>query len=113
MPKADFRKMKTGLLFLLVVLTISVLVFVWGTTNYLRCYTDTPDYNLPELCSANADVYAVPAVIVTFVMIGIVPIFAWMKTKHHRLRVIFTILSGVGIFFSFVGILYLILMARN
>lgn len=75
----------------------------------MRCYTDTPSYNLPESCSENIDVYAVPAVIVTFVMIGVIPILTWMKTKMHKLRVVFTILSGVGIFFTFVGILYLIL----
>ena len=105
--------MKTRFLFLFVILSISILVFVWGITNYLRCYTDTPSYDLPELCPANIDVFAVPALIATFVMIGIVPIMTWMKTKNHRLRIIFTILSGVGIFFSFVGILYLILMVRN
>lgn len=104
--------MNSRLLFLLTVLGISILVFVWGTANYLRCYTDTPSYNLPELCSPNIDVYAVPAVVVTFVMIGIVPILIWMKTKSHRMRLIFTILSGVGIFFTFVGILNLIVWVR-
>ena len=104
--------MKRSLLFLLVILGISILVFVWGTTNYLRCYTETPSYNLPELCSPNIDVYAVPAVVVTFVMIGIVPILTWMKTKSNGMRLIFTILSGIGIFFSFVGILNLIVWVR-
>jgi hypothetical protein len=104
--------MKTRLLFLFVVLGISTLVFVWGTTNYLRCYTDTPSDNYFELCPANIDVYAMPAFIVTFVMIGIIPILTWMKTKNHRLQVVFTILSGVGIFFAFVGILFLILRIR-
>ena len=105
--------MNSRFLFLLVVLGISILVFVWGTTNYLRCYTDTPGDNYYELCPRSIDVYAMPAFIVTFVMIGIVPILTWMKTKRHKLQVIFTVLSGIGIFFSFVGILYLILMVRN
>ena len=106
------KKMKTRFLFLFVILSISILVFVWGTTNYLRCYTDTPSYDLPELCPANIDVFAVPALIVTFVMIGIVPILTWMKTENHKFRVVFVILSGIGIFFTFVGILNLILMIR-
>ncbi|MDH3203670.1 MAG: hypothetical protein OEL81_03195 [Nitrosopumilus sp.] len=54
-----------------------------------------------------------PAFVATFVMIGVVPILIWMKTNTHRLRIVFTILSGVGIFFAFVGILYLILIVRN
>lgn len=104
--------MKRSLLFLLVILGISILVFVWGTTNYLRCYTDTPGDNYYELCPRSIDVYAVPAVVVTFVMIGIVPILTWMKTKSNGMRLIFTILSGIGIFFSFVGILNLIVWVR-
>lgn len=105
--------MNRRFLFLLLVLVTSILVFTWGTTNYLRCYTDTPSDNYHELCPTNIDVYAMPAFIVTFVMIGIVPILTWMKTRSHKLRVIFIILSGIGIFFTFVGILYLILMVRN
>lgn len=105
--------MNGRLLFLLGVLAISVLIFVWGTTNYLRCYTDTPSGNYYESCPRTPDVHAIPAVIATFVMIGIVPILTWMKTRHHKLRVVFTILSGIGIFFAFVGILYLILMIRS
>ena len=104
--------MNSRVLFLLVVLVISILVFTWGTTNYLRCYTDTPDDNYTQRCPTNIDVYAMPAVIVTFVMIGIVPIITWMKTRHHKLWVIFVALSGVGIFFAFVGVLNLILMVR-
>ncbi|MCV0391978.1 MAG: hypothetical protein K5790_01650 [Nitrosopumilus sp.] len=100
-------------LFLLVVLATCILVFVWGTLNYLMCHTDTPSDHPTELCRTNMDVYAVPAFIVTFVIIGIVPILTWMKTKDHKLKIIFTVLSGIGIFFSFVGILFLILMVRN
>ncbi len=99
-------------LFLLLVLVTSILVFTWGTTNYLRCHADTPSDNYTELCPTNIDVYAMPAFIVTFVMIGIVPILTWMKIKSHKLRIIFTILSGIGIFFTFVGILTLILRVR-
>lgn len=105
--------MNSRFLFLLIVSVISILVFVWGTANYLRCYTDTPDDNYYELCPRNIDAYAMPAFIVTFVMIGIVPILTWMKTKRHKPRVLFTVLSGIGIFFSFIGILFLILMIRN
>jgi len=105
--------MNSRFLFLLIVLVTSVFVFTWGTANYLRCYTDTPSDNSFELCPTNIDVYAMPAFIVTFVMMGIVPILIWMKTKRHKLRVIFTILSGIGIFFAFVGILNLILMVRS
>ncbi|BDQ30569.1 hypothetical protein NZNM25_07900 [Nitrosopumilus zosterae] len=105
--------MNYKLLFLLVVLGMSILVFVWGTTNYLRCYTDTPSGNYYESCPRTPDVHAIPAVIATFVMIGIVPIITWIKTKSHKLQIVFTVLSGVGIFFVFVGILYLILMVRN
>ena len=104
--------MNIRFLFLLVVLVVSVLVFVGGTTNYLGCYTDTPSDDYTDLCPTNIDVYAMPAFIVTFVMMGIVPIIIWMKTKRHKLRGIFTILSGVGTFFIFVGILSLILMVR-
>ena len=105
--------MKTILLFLLVVFGISVFVFAWGTTNYLRCYTDTPNNHPTELCRTNMDIYAMPAFVATFVMIGIVPILTWMKTNTRKLRVIFTVLSGVGIFFAFVGMLYLILIMRK
>jgi len=101
--------MNSRFLFLLVVLVTSILVFTWGTTNYLRCSTDTPNYNLPELCPTNIDVYATPAFIVTFVMIGIVPVLTWMKTRSHKLRIIFTVLSGLGIFFTFIGILILMI----
>ena len=105
--------MNRRFLFLLVILIISSLVFTWGTTNYLRCYTDTPSDNYYELCPTNIDAYAMPAFIATFVMIGIVPILTWMKAKSHKLRVLFTVLSGIGIFFTFVGILFLILRVRN
>lgn len=105
--------MNNKFLFLLVVLVVFVLVFAWGSANYLRCYTDTPSDNYTELCPANMDVYAMPAFIATFVIIGIVPILTWMRTKSHKPCVIFTILSGIGIFFTFVGILSLILMIRN
>ena len=104
--------MNSRLLFLLVVLCISMLVFVWGATNYLRCYTDTPSDDYYELCPTNIDAYAMPAFIATLVMIGIVPIITWMKTKYRKFRVVFTVLSGVGIFLIFVGILNLILMVR-
>ena len=104
------KKMKTRFLLLLVVLGVSVLVFVWGTANYWICYTDTPDYNSPPLCMTNLDIFATPASIAAFVVIGAIPILTWMKTKTHRLGIVFTILSGVGIFFAFVGILSLILM---
>jgi len=104
--------MKARFLFLLVILAISILVFVWGTVNYLRCYTDTPSGDFYDLCPANIDPYAIPAVIATFVMIGIVPTLTWMKTEHHKFRIIFTVLSGVGIFLIFVGVLNLILMVR-
>ena len=106
-------KVNSRVLFLLAVLGVSVIVFVWGTTNYLRCYTGTPSANYTELCTTNMDAYAMPAFIATFVMIGIVPILTWMKTKNHKLRAIFTVLSGIGIFLAFVGILSLILMVRN
>ena len=105
--------MTTKFLILLVVLTISALVFVWGTVNYLRCYTDTPGDNYYELCPTNIDAYAMPAFIATFVMIGIVPVLTWMKVKHHRFQIAFTVLSGIGIFFTFVGILFLILRVRS
>jgi hypothetical protein len=104
--------MNSRFLFLLIVLVTSILVFFWGTTNYLRCYTDTPSENYAELCPTNTDVHAMPTFIATFVIISVVPILTWMRIKRHRFRVIFTVLSGIGIFFTFVGILNLILMIR-
>ena len=105
--------MNGRLLFLLVVLVTCILVFAWGATNYLRCYTDTPSGNSFELCPTNTDVHAMPAIIVTFVMIGIVPILTWMLTKDKKHRIILVTLSGVGIFFAFVGILILIIHNLN
>lgn len=105
--------MSGKVLFLLVVLVTCVLVFAWGATNYLRCYTDTPSGNSFELCPTNIDVYAMPAIIVTFVMIGIVPILTWMLTKDKKHRIMLVTLSGVGIFFVFVGIFILIIQSIN
>ncbi len=106
--------MKSRLLFLLIILIASILVFLWGVTNYLICYTDTPGYgNFPPQCSHNPDGFAMPALIATFVMMGIVITLTWMKTKNYRLRIVFTALSGVGIFFTFVGVIQLILILRS
>ena len=106
--------MNPRLLFLLVLSIAAILVFLWGVTNYLICYTDTPGYgNFPIQCSHNPDGFAIPALIATFVMMGIVITLTWMKTKNHKLRIVFTALSGVGIFFTFVGVIQLILMLRN
>jgi len=100
-------------LFLLVVLIISALVFTWGTTNYLRCYTDTPGDNYYKLCPTNIEAYAMPALIATFVMIGVVPVLTWMKAKNHRFRIAFTVLSGIGMPTKVKNILFLILRARS
>jgi len=106
--------MNSKLLFLIAISGVSILVFLWGTANYLTCYTDTPgSANLPDQCSKNPDGFVIPAIIATFVMIGIVITLTWMKTKNHKLRIVFTILSGVGIFFGFNGILAIILIFRN
>lgn len=105
--------MNGRVLFLLVVLIISILVFAWGATNYLRCYTDTPSDNYTELCPTNIDVYAMPTFIVTFVMIGIVPVLTWMLTKDQKHKRVIVTLSGVGIFFAFIGILVLIIQNLN
>ena len=107
--------MKTRLLFLLVVFVACILIFVWGVTNYLICYTDTPGgANLPDQCfSMSLDHFAIPALFAVFVMMGIIITLTWMKTKNHKLRIVFTALSGVGIFFGFNGILAIILMFRN
>ena len=101
--------MKARVLFLLIVLVTSILVFTWGTTNYLRCSTDTPGSPEYAQCPINIDVFAMPAFIVTWIIIGIVPTLTWMITKNPKLRIIFTILSGIGIFFTFVGILILLI----
>ena len=105
--------MNSKLLFLLVILGISILVFMWGTTNYLRCATDTPGSPEYAQCPINIDRFAMPALIASFVMMGIVITLTWMKTKNHKLRIVFTALSGVGIFFTFVGIMHLIITLRS
>ena len=106
--------MNPRLLFLLGLFIVAILVFLWGTSNYLICYTDTPGYpTLPDQCSHNPDGFAIPALFAVFVMMGIIITLTWMKTKNHKLRIVFTALSGVGIFFGFNGILAIILMFRN
>ena len=104
--------MKTRFLILLVILVVLILVFIWGTTNFLRCSTDTPgDYHY--VTCPQIDVYALPALITALAMIGIVPVLTWMSIKRFRLRIVFTALYGIGIFFTFIGITILILVIRN
>lgn len=105
--------MKSRLLILFFVLVVFILVFIWGSTNYLIRYTDTPGDLPPELYVQNIDIFAFPAVFAAFAIISITPTITWMLTKGHKQRRIFAALSGVGIFFTFVGILKLIIENLN
>ncbi len=96
--------MKTRLAILLAVLSISALIFVWGATNYVVYYSDTPGAN-PELYVRNVDAFAIPAVVTAFVIIGVIPAIAFVIIKKRKLRIVFVPMSGVIIFFVFVLIL--------
>jgi hypothetical protein len=102
--------MNTKLVILFIVLSISALIFVWGATNYVISYNDTPGAD--ELFVRNSDVFAVPAVIATFAIMTIVPILVFVIVKSNKLRVVFIPISVIGIFLVFYGILQWIIANR-
>jgi hypothetical protein len=97
--------MKTRLLMLFFALAIFTLVFVWGTTNYMIRYTDTPSELPPELYVQNIDVFAIPAVFEAFAIMSIIPAIVFVILKYNKWRIVLVPLSGTGMFFIFYSIL--------
>ncbi len=92
----------------IIILVISALVFVWGSTTYLQTYTDTPGTFAVE----RNDHFVIPAIISAFVIMIVVPIMTYYLSKSSIQKVIFVPLSAIGIFFVFLGILRLIIEYR-
>ncbi len=87
------------------ILAISVLVFAWGSTNYVMRNTDTPDILSPELYVPNIDAFAIPAVISAFVTMVIIPTIVYTVLKNRIQRIILVPVAAVGIFSTFAVIL--------